>query len=360
MHCRNGKCSPIEYNASCNGTCGCRSASDCPLGQSCITNLCVPWGCKTDSECKDGTICVEGSCVKKHWECTRSDTGCLDLSQCDVDNRDTSSAHLIIIQNRSSQDLYIGAVGNIMDPTTQIPLRSYNPKDGGWIILKGKKSVVEVPYAWQGRFWARTGCSFDDQGIGKCETGDCAGRQKCRVTGEAGATLVEFNFNSYPGNPYPAGTDYYDVSLVDGGNLMAEVRPIEITIDRAANTSNDPYWSATSGCNSELLRCCPPELQKTVNGKVVACLSACTALGSNKPMYCCPMQVDNSDGALQNTVWGAPANCIPSKWEKNYAALFKATCGKLYSFAYDDTSSTNSTTSAPGQYSAFCVAFCDA
>jgi Thaumatin family len=84
----------------------------------------------------------------------------------------------------------------------------------GWVLLAGASVSITIPDAWNGRFWGRTGCSFDSSGNGHCETGDCAGHFQCGVTwGAVPATLAEYNLNSY------AGLDFYDVSLVDGANL---------------------------------------------------------------------------------------------------------------------------------------------
>uniref|UniRef100_A0ACD5X2E7 Uncharacterized protein n=1 Tax=Avena sativa TaxID=4498 RepID=A0ACD5X2E7_AVESA len=62
-----------------------------------------------------------------------------------------------------------------------------------------------------GRIWGRTGCNFDADGRGHCETGDCAGQQYCNVSGTPPATLAEFSLGDE--------LDYYDVSVVDGFNV---------------------------------------------------------------------------------------------------------------------------------------------
>ncbi|KAL0360533.1 UNVERIFIED_CONTAM: Thaumatin-like protein 1 [Sesamum radiatum] len=78
--------------------------------------------------------------------------------------------------------------------------------------------------AWSGRFWARTGCSFDPTtGIGRCDTGDCGSNQiECNGAGATPpATLAEFTISS--GNP-----DFYDVSLVDGYNVPMMIQPVGV------------------------------------------------------------------------------------------------------------------------------------
>ena len=75
---------------------------------------------------------------------------------------------------------------------------------------------VRIPSApgWSGRIWARTGCTFDESGAGKCQTGDCGGRLECDGNGASPpASLFEITLGK--------GTDkdFYDVSIVDGYNL---------------------------------------------------------------------------------------------------------------------------------------------
>ena len=73
--------------------------------------------------------------------------------------------------------------------------------------------LTSVP-GWSGRIWARTGCTFDATGTGKCLTGDCGGRLECDGNGAAPpASLFEITLGK------GSDKDYYDVSMVDGYNL---------------------------------------------------------------------------------------------------------------------------------------------
>lgn len=79
--------------------------------------------------------------------------------------------------------------------------------------------ILSVP-GWSGRIWARTRCTFDDSGVGKCQTGDCGGRLECDGNGASPpASLFEITLGK--------GTDkdYYDVSIVDGYNLPLIAAP---------------------------------------------------------------------------------------------------------------------------------------
>ena len=64
--------------------------------------------------------------------------------------------------------------------------------------------------AQAGRFWARTGCSFNG-GSGSCQTGDCAGQLSCSLSGKPPATLAEYSLGG--------AQDFYDISIIDGFNV---------------------------------------------------------------------------------------------------------------------------------------------
>ncbi|CAA6663804.1 unnamed protein product [Spirodela intermedia] len=125
------------------------------------------------------------------------------------------------------------------------------------LILVVTTSVghLQRPFGWSGRIWARTGCDFDPSGNGTCNTGRCGTSLKCTASGETPASLAEFTL---------ASPDFYDVSLVDGFNLPLVIRPV-----------NGRGNCSTAGCDGDLLRDCPSELQVLAGGAVVGCRSAC-------------------------------------------------------------------------------------
>ncbi|KAL2249982.1 thaumatin-like protein 1 [Sesamum indicum] len=158
--------------------------------------------------------------------------------------------------------------------------------------------------AWSGRFWARTGCSFDPTtGIGRCDTGDCGSNQiECNGNGATPpATLAEFTIRS--GNQ-----DFYDVSLVDGYNVPMIIQPV-----------GGSGACGSTGCVTDVNRMCPNELRA---GDGLGCKSACEAFGS--PEYCC------------RGAYGSPATCRPSV----YSEMLKNACPRSYSYAFDDATST--------------------
>ncbi|KAK6115838.1 hypothetical protein DH2020_008107 [Rehmannia glutinosa] len=142
--------------------------------------------------------------------------------------------------------------------------------DGGFQLAPGDTVQLPAPQGWSGRFWARTGCNFDDAGNGQCATGDCGGVLKCSGGGAPPVSLIEFTIGSGD-----AAKDFYDVSLVDGYNVGLSVQP--------SGGSGD---CQSAGCVSDVNADCPKELQVVDDGgAVVACKSACAAFDT--PEFCC-------------------------------------------------------------------------
>ncbi|ONM22682.1 pathogenesis-related thaumatin-like protein 3.5 [Zea mays] len=177
----------------------------------------------------------------------------------------------------------------------------------GFKLEPGQTAQLAAPAGWSGRIWARTGCVFDAEGAGVCQTGDCGGRVECRGSGATPpATLFEVTLGQGGGQ-----LDFYDVSLVDGYNL-----PV-VAIPRARQGACN-----ATGCMADLNRSCPTELQVDCGGGAIACRSACEAFGQDR--YCC-------SGA-----YGTPDACHPTV----YSSIFKSACPRAYSYAYDDSTST--------------------
>jgi hypothetical protein len=163
---------------------------------------------------------------------------------------------------------------------------------GGWEMDKGQEADVIVPAGWtSGRIWARTGCNFNNNGLcpsptstiaaNCCDTGGCTNSDgkfgvDCTNTGVPPATLAEFTMDG------AGGKDFYDVSMVDGGNIPILIEPdlgtydIEPGIDPNRDSCNsdsdcdqtsafskcssvqgetnkkcvDPYYCSSPGCRS--------------------------------------------------------------------------------------------------------------
>ncbi|KAL1566616.1 Thaumatin-like protein 1 [Salvia divinorum] len=205
--------------------------------------------------------------------------------------------------NKCSQTIWPAILGSPVLETT------------GFELQKSGSRAFQAPTGWSGRFWGRTGCTFDESGHGSCQTGDCAsGQLECNGAGATAATLAEFTLGS-------GSMDFYDVSLVDGYNLP-------MLIEARGGSGQ----CASTGCVEDLNQRCPAELRAGSGG---ACRSACDVF--NTPEYCCKGE------------YGSPATCKPSV----YSQAFKSACPKSYSYAYDDATSTFTCTAAD-----YVITFC--
>lgn len=201
-------------------------------------------------------------------------------------------AAVFTLQNNCQNTIWAGILSGFGKPLLM---------NGGLELPANAKATVNAPPAWSGRFWGRTGCTFDASGKGSCATGDCGGVLECNgAGGQPPASLAEFTLDS--------PMDFYDVSLVDGFNIPISIAP----------SNNCPQVTCTSDVN----KVCPQELQVVSNGAVIACKSACLAL--NQPQYCCTGE------------FNSPTVCKPT----SYSQVFKTACPTAYSYPYDDPSST--------------------
>ncbi|KDP24773.1 hypothetical protein JCGZ_25173 [Jatropha curcas] len=184
----------------------------------------------------------------------------------------------------------------------------------GFRLDPGQSLRIPTVPGWSGRIWARTGCTFNEYGVGSCQTGDCGGKLECEGNGAAPpASLFEITLGT------ENNKDFYDVSIVDGYNLPLLAAPRGV--QGACNAT---------GCASDINMGCPKELQVVggegeeggESGGVVACKSACEAFGLDQ--YCCSGEFAN------------PTTCRPSF----YSSIFKRACPRAYSYAFDDGTST--------------------
>jgi Thaumatin family len=213
-----------------------------------------------------------------------------------------AGARRVTFVNKVRQTIWVAAAQN---PTH--PLRTT-----GWVLRPGHSVTIVVPNHWNGRFWGRTGCVFRN-GVGHCQTGDCAGRFQCTGNGAIPATLAEYDLDAFD------GLDFYDVSMVDGSNLPMY---INVTSGKAARRVG-PNGCIPAGCTKPVA--CPKVLRVRAGGKVVACESACARFGTDQ--YCCRGK------------WAPRSACNPAKWPVDYAAVFKRAEPYAYSYVDDDATS---------------------
>ncbi|CAL9190592.1 unnamed protein product [Musa hybrid cultivar] len=143
----------------------------------------------------------------------------------------------------------------------------------GFALAPSESRTLDAPVPWSGRLWARTICAADPaSGRFSCATGDCgSGSLECSGGGAAPpATLAEFTLGG------SGGTDFYDVSLVDGSNVPMLVVP----------QSGSPGGSCgPTGCLVDLNGLCPAELRVAQpGGETAACRSALKSMGYGNQM----------------------------------------------------------------------------
>jgi hypothetical protein len=191
--------------------------------------------------------------------------------------------------------------------------------NGGWQMAPGAQVSFTLQSGWIGRLWGRTGCNGASPAV--CSTGQCGGvgLQCAGTTGLSGTSLAEFNLNAN-------GTDWYDVSYVDGFD-----NPIGISI-------SNPSCSSPKACTAAPLNACSADL-KSGND----CLSPCTMFNSDQ--FCC------------RGAFGTQATCVVSNWpaaEQSFVTNIHNACPGQYAYAYDDANGLHTCPTG----SSYTVTFC--
>ncbi|KAJ7177830.1 thaumatin [Mycena filopes] len=190
-----------------------------------------------------------------------------------------------------------------------------------------------VPVNWNGRIWGRRDCNFaTNPGPNSCLDGGCNGGLLCDPvtgTGVPPATLAEFNLGA-------GGTDFYDVSLVDGYNL-----PMRI---------DNNVGCGIPSCPVDLGPNCPAALKGPFDstGFPVGCRSACNVDALNGNAANSP----NCCSGTHNTL----ATC-PSSGVLDYS-YFKGNCPNSYAYAFDEPSGTALWTCASSKNAVYTITFC--
>jgi hypothetical protein len=321
----------------------------------------------------------------------------------------SNGARAFTFVNQCSYDVWVGGEGNPIAPATPCSaacpagsvcntanqLCTYAvPSAGNWELSQGQSMSLSLPPSWGGRFWPRTECTSAN-GQTTCATGDCGGNLECPVGvgGAPPATLAEFTVM-----PPSNGSDFYDVSNVDGSNVPLAIVPTAGTFNPTPPAgTNVPYYCASPGCTSNcgalpacawnLQASCPSELQDQDPGHYVGCRSAnqvcavdpanatldcanerdlygCTGGGPNGVSgscysagandSCCGCPSWSPDGTCQSTNprWTAPS--LPGK----YAQVLKDACPTAYSFPYDDLTSTFTCRGSSSANTGYTITFC--
>uniref|UniRef100_A0ACD5TSF3 Uncharacterized protein n=1 Tax=Avena sativa TaxID=4498 RepID=A0ACD5TSF3_AVESA len=173
----------------------------------------------------------------------------------------------------------------------------------------GKTWTINLPKNTEiGSVWARTGCSFDGEGNGSCQTGDCDGVLACERIGQPPITLAEFSLNQFESN------SFFDISLSKGFNVPMEFLPMPVKGHGGARCTRGPH------CTADITSQCPSEL-KVPGG----CISPCEAVTNQSTAFCCfeipcqsnkysdffvqmcPEALSSSSDSLTETAFNCPA-----------------------------------------------------
>jgi hypothetical protein len=192
-------------------------------------------------------------------------------------------------------------------------------QNGGWQMAPGTSVRFTLNSGWIGRIWGRTNCNSASPAL--CATGQCGGTglQCAGTTGVSGTSLAEFNLNAN-------GTDWYDVSYVDGFD-----NPIGISVSNGS--CNSP-----NACTTAPLTNCPANLR---NGN--DCLSPCS--------------VDNTDQFCCRGAFGTQATCVVANWptlEASYVTDIHNSCPGEYAYAYDDANGLHTCPTGSNYTVTFC------
>ncbi|XP_062109996.1 uncharacterized protein LOC133821854 [Humulus lupulus] len=173
---------------------------------------------------------------------------------------------------------------------------------GGRQLISGETWILDVNQSTKGaRIWARTGCRFDEDGRGKCDTGDCGGVLDCQSYGQPPNTLAEYVLTQ------DNKLEFFDISLVEGFNVPMEFSPTLL----GAHVDYSIVAMCTTGikCVANITKECPAELRAATGG----CHNPCTVFKTAE--YCC-----------------TSGSCGPT----GYSRFFKERCPDANSYPKDD------------------------
>ncbi len=229
-----------------------------------------------------------------------------------------------VITNNCAETVWVAGAGT--------PTPVFNGSSGGLELPAGATVTTSLPTPWVGgRFWGRRQCTFDANGKGSCQTGDCGNGLQCTHAGAGNTSLAEFTLSGSP-----TGADNYDISLVDGFDF-----PMSVQL-----SDPNPAHAINAACQVDLRASCPAgQQQLNAAGQVVGCKSLCSQYGTAN--YCCAGP------------YASPQACNNVAWDTNYrGAVLKQSCPSVYGYAFDDPSSDFNVVPLPA--SGYAITFCPA
>jgi len=158
--------------------------------------------------------------------------------------------HKITFINNCSQTIWVGQTGSIVGTATTV-------NDGWEMAAKSGPVVKTIPVNFSGRWWPRTGCTFNSsgkcptQGVNCCASGGCITSDptyfglQCTAGGEPPVSLFEVTLDAVSGN---GPIDYLDLSMVDGFSVPMKMVPDSGTYNPKEDNGMDPTkWCQTKG-----------------------------------------------------------------------------------------------------------------
>jgi Thaumatin family len=240
-----------------------------------------------------------------------------------IDDMAVAQTRQFVITNNCAETVWVAGAGS--------PTPVFDGSSGGLELPAGATVTTSLPTPWVGgRFWGRRQCTFDANGKGSCQTGDCGGLQ-CQHAGAGTTSLAEFTLTGSA-----TGADNYDISLVDAFDF-----PLSVQLN-----DPNPVRAINSACQVDLRGSCPVGQQMLNSaGQVVGCKSLCSQYGTAN--YCCAGP------------YASPQACNNVNWDTNYrGAVLKKSCPSVYGYAFDDPSSDFNV--APVPSSGYQITFCPA
>jgi hypothetical protein len=283
----------------------------------------------------------------------------------------SAGTHVIQVYNNCSETIWLASCGNCKTQTNPCP-EYFDPPQGANVEAAPRDHLLfHVDKGWAGRFWQRTGCKFNKDGL--CDGGDCCDAggcvnkdhkfaKACFYSGNPPVLVIEPTFDAPSGN---GPIDYFDTSMVDGYNVLMSIAAMPNTYNPSPDPGMDPkYWCTTVGCDSSPT--CPEFLKDSKGNCWSPCQYAvrnglptaeqeklCCSCNMKDPCTCPDLCCDGHYGCSPFTPegkahpnmccdpWGTHNNNRP--WDQKYIDYIdavKKACPEVYAWQFDDFKST--------------------
>jgi hypothetical protein len=239
----------------------------CPTGSFCCKNS---GACSASGQTEDVFCRYSGNYPNGCWEngVCRSQDVCKKIMP-------PPGPHKITFTNNNGAEIWVGAYSPYASQGDYKPVGAWDPM---WKLMDGESKAVTVPFSWRsGRFWARRECAYSGGTTLKCANGNCKDQLHCAVSGDNPATLAEFTMMGGDGN----GVDNYDVSMVDGFNVLVKITPKP----RTSTPNPAGFFCMEVGCKNTPACWTEGKWPDAANPK--GCLSPCHVAKYQDTRHCC-------------------------------------------------------------------------